>query len=225
MIRLAGMTDLEDVLEITRNTISEIYPHYYADGVVSFFLEHHSRENILDDIKNNIVWLIETEDGLVGTVTIKENAIYRLFVLPGFQSRGIGSQLMDFAENKIAEKFGRVHIDSSLPAKEMYLKRRYKEKKTCKIQASNGDILIYDEMEKWFDKSRQFVVEVSELAQKYGLNYFVVTDGASGISNVDNPAVAHARKCHEEWEIENGIDPEHDWGGVSYNGWKDKADL
>lgn len=48
--------------------------------------------------------------------------------MPKYQSHGYGRQLMDFAENKIAENFSCVHIDSSLPAKEMYLKRRYKEK-------------------------------------------------------------------------------------------------
>lgn len=32
------------------------------------------------------------------------------------------------------------------------LKRGYKEKKSCRIPAENGDILIYDEMEKWIDK-------------------------------------------------------------------------
>ena len=30
----------------------------------------------------------------------------------------------------------------------MYLKRGYREKRTCKIVADNGDILVYDEMEK-----------------------------------------------------------------------------
>lgn len=55
---------------------------------------------------------------------------------------------MDFVEAKIAENYSHVHIDSSLAAKEMYLKRGYREKKTCRIQADNGDILIYDEMEK-----------------------------------------------------------------------------
>jgi GNAT superfamily N-acetyltransferase len=148
MIRLAKMTDLERVLQITHDTISEIYSHYYADGVVDFFLKHHSRENVLLDIENGIVWLLEEDGCLVGTVTVKENAVNRLFVLPEYQSRGYGSQLMDFAENKIAEKFGYVHIDSSLAAKEMYLKRGYWEKKTCRIPADNGDILIYDEMEK-----------------------------------------------------------------------------
>ncbi len=148
MIRLAGISDLDSVLQMTRDTISEIYSHYYAEGVVKFFLEHHSRENILSDIENGLVWLLEADDCLVGTVTIKGNAVNRLFVLPKYQSRGYGSQFMDFAEAKIAEKYSRVHIDSSLAAKEMYLKRGYKEKKTCRIPADNGDILIYDEMEK-----------------------------------------------------------------------------
>ena len=148
MIRIAEIKDLENVLQITRDTISEIYSHYYAEGVVNFFLEHHSSENVLTDIENGIVWLLEEDGYMVGTVTIKGNAINRLFVLPEYQSRGYGSQLMDFAEAKIAENFSHIHIDSSLAAKEMYLKRGYKETKTCKIQADNGDILIYDEMEK-----------------------------------------------------------------------------
>lgn len=59
--------------------------------------------------------------------------------------------------------------------------------------------------------ARKFVTEVAVLAEKYGLNFFVVTDGASGISNSGNPAVEHARKCHTDWEKANGIDPEHDW--------------
>ena len=148
MIRIAEITDLECVLQITRDTISEIYSHYYPEGVVHFFLEHHSRENVLSDIENGIVWLLEKEGCMVGTVTVKGNAVNRLFVLPEYQSRGYGSQLMDFAETKISEKFSCVHIDSSLAAKEMYLKRGYKEKKTCRIPADNGAVLIYDEMEK-----------------------------------------------------------------------------
>lgn len=155
MIKLAEMTDLEKVLQITHDTILEIYSHYYAEGVVQFFLEHHSRENVLSDIEDGIVWLMEEEDGMIGTVTVKGNAVNRLFVLPEYQSHGYGSQLMDFAERKIAERFTHVSIDSSLAAKEMYLKRGYRQKRTCRIPAGNGDILIYDEMEKRVDKQRR----------------------------------------------------------------------
>jgi len=59
--------------------------------------------------------------------------------------------------------------------------------------------------------ARQFVWEVKELAEKYKLPFFVVTDGASAIDNVSCDAVEHARKAHTEWEIEQGIDPDHDW--------------
>lgn len=78
MIRLAELLDLECVLQITHNTISEIYSHYYAEGVVKFFLEHHSREHMLSDIEDGIVWMLEEDGSMVGTVTIKENAVNRL---------------------------------------------------------------------------------------------------------------------------------------------------
>ena len=42
MIRLAQMADLESVRQITRDTISEIYSHYYAGGVVDFFLKQRT---------------------------------------------------------------------------------------------------------------------------------------------------------------------------------------
>ena len=65
-------------------------------------------------------------------------------------------------------------------------------------------------------KNKTFInyfLRYQNLQVKYRLNYFVVTDGASGISNTGNPAVEHARKCHIEWELANGIDPMHDWSG------------
>lgn len=155
-MRLAEIKDLEHILKITGDTISGIYSHYYAGGVVDFFLKLHSRENILSDIEKGMVWLLEENGCPIGTVTIKGNAVNRLFVLPDYQSHGYGSRLMDFAEDKIAEQYSHVHIDSSLPAKEMYLKRGYKEKKTSKIQADNGDILIYDEMEKLLVVSQKY---------------------------------------------------------------------
>lgn len=59
----------------------------------------------------------------------------------------MGRRLMDFAENKIFEYSETVRIDSSLPAKPMYIKRGYREKEYCKILTDNGDFLCYDVME------------------------------------------------------------------------------
>lgn len=148
IMKAAGEEGVETVFSIANQTIAKVYPHYYAKNVVTFFLKHHCREAIEEDINDGYVYILQENDYFVGTVTIKQNVINRLFVLPEYQGRGYGQRLMDFAENKIAEKSKTVHIDSSLPAKEMYLKRGYHETKTCHIDVEYGDVLVYDEMEK-----------------------------------------------------------------------------
>ena len=60
-------------------------------------------------------------------------------------------------------------------------------------------------------EARKFVTEVGELAKEYDANYFIVTDGASGIHNEGNPAVRNARNAQVEWEKENGFDPDDAW--------------
>ncbi len=138
----------DTVKRITHNTILEIYPHYYAGGVVDFFLAHHNDENIMKDILAGIVYLISDGEEAIGTVTIKGNEICRLFVLPEYQHRGFGRQLLDFAEKMIAQEHTEIYLDSSLPAKGTYLKRGYAAVEAHKIVAENGDVLCYDLMKK-----------------------------------------------------------------------------
>lgn len=61
-------------------------------------------------------------------------------------------------------------------------------------------------------KARQFCTEVKELAKKYDLPFFVVTDGASATNNNGCDAVRNARDNHKKWELENKFDPYEDWG-------------
>lgn len=65
--------------------------------------------------------------------------------------------------------------------------------------------------------ARKFVREVEKLAKRYDANYFIVTDGASGIHNNGNPAVKNARDAQIEWEKKNGYDPDEDWSKDSIN--------
>ena len=60
-------------------------------------------------------------------------------------------------------------------------------------------------------KAQEFCQKVKNLAKKYNLPFFVVTEGASATCNKNCDAVAHARKAHIQWEKEHGIDPDHDW--------------
>ena len=117
-IRKATLSDLSIIKRISEVTISEIYPHYYPKGTVDFFLEHHSKDNILGDIKKWIVYLcFDALKNAVGTVTIKNNEICRLFVLPPYQNKGFGTEMLDFAEETIFQHHSKVILDASLPAK------------------------------------------------------------------------------------------------------------
>lgn len=148
-IILAQECDLKVIKEISHTTIKAIYPHYYPDGAVTFFLNHHSDENIKKDILNRCCFLCKNaEQSIVGTVTIKKNEILRLFVLPQYQCNGYGKELLDFAENIIAESYDEILIDASLSAKSIYLKRGYIEIEYHTIKTKNSDYLCYDIMKK-----------------------------------------------------------------------------
>lgn len=66
-------------------------------------------------------------------------------------------------------------------------------------------------------KSRKLCQEVKELASKYNLEFFFITEGASCCNIKTNEAVRHARKEHEKWEIKNGFNPEEDWSNSNFN--------
>ncbi|MCD7728093.1 MAG: GNAT family N-acetyltransferase [Ruminococcus sp.] len=148
-IKLAVISNLNTVMNITHETIMEIYPHYYPAGAVKFFLQHHNVSNITDDIKSGRVFIGYDETGnAIGTVTIKENEICRLFVLPIYQGKGYGTKLIDFAEKTIFDIYNKIILDASLPAKQIYLKKQYSATEYHIIEAENGDKLCYDVMQK-----------------------------------------------------------------------------
>lgn len=148
MLRLANQDELELVYRIVQTTIAEIYPHYYPKGAVEFFQEHHSKPHIAADIENHAVYLLYDGERPVATLTINDNEINRLFVLPAHQHRGYGTQLMDFAETEIAMHHPQAILCASHAAQEMYCKRGYTVDQFWKIPCHYGDFLCYFTMKK-----------------------------------------------------------------------------
>ena len=156
-IRQAVLVDIDTIRYISERTISEIYPHYYPEGAVKFFLEHHSEAHIINDIKNNRVFLcLNDAQQAIGTVTIKGNEICRLFVLPSCQGKGYGTEMLRFAEQEISARYSTIILDASLPAKKISLRRGYKDVSFHIIPTGNHDFLCYDVMEKQGEKTESF---------------------------------------------------------------------
>lgn len=147
-MQIIKITDknFNDVKNITQTTIDSVYPKYYPAGAVQYFKNHHNDENIMSDIKDGQVYCLFENEKAVGTITIKENHINRLFVLPDFQGKGFGKELLNFAEKTIFQNYKEIEIDASFPAKSIYLKRGYKEVDFIKVEIANGDYLCYDVM-------------------------------------------------------------------------------
>lgn len=146
-IRKANISDLLKIQKLVTDTIRMVYPHYYPQGAVDFFLAHHSEENISADIAQKYVYVCEDEN-IVGTITVKANEICRFFVAPRHQRKGYGKAMIIFAEKLISESSHEIVLDASLPAKKMYLKNGYEGIAYHEISAGSGDMLCYDVMRK-----------------------------------------------------------------------------
>lgn len=176
MIHKAQKEQAITISHLINSTIKEIYSKYYLEEVVSFFLDLHQLANIEKDISEEKTYVIRHEEMIVGTGTIEENHISRVYVLPEYQSTGIGSTLMDYLEKEIIKNYGSVEVDASLPAVEFYRKRNYVQKMHVDYPVANGKILSYDVMQK-----RQFDIDpalynaplqlVKREIELQGLNY------------------------------------------------------
>ena len=114
MIRLAQKSDLDRVLQITRLCAREM-----ESRKVFQWNEHYpDRQSFVNDINNSELYVYCIQDMVIGCVSIcafmdevyskvswktdGKNSVYihRLAVDPKHQQQGIGSKLMDFAENE-----------------------------------------------------------------------------------------------------------------------------
>ena len=147
-IRKAEQEDLQVITDIVHRTIKNIYPKYYPQGAVEFFLEYHNENAVSQDIADNNVYIIEDNNEIIGTVTINDNEINRLYVLPEYQGKGYGGFLLEYAEKIVLKNYEEIILYSSFPAKAMYLKRGYKEYRYEVLDTKNGDFLCCDIMKK-----------------------------------------------------------------------------
>ena len=150
-------------------------------------------------------------------------------VVPIYQRHGIGRQLVSKAISETKAQYKDIKlIWTTTIDNEASMKAANKcgFKQVNANAGSNIRRYMYTEACKDVATARQFVSDVGKLAKKYDANYFIVTDGASGIHNNGNEAVRHARQSQIEWEKAHGADPNEDWSkGKSSveEGWR--ADL
>ncbi len=119
---LAKLEELQAVYDVVQQTIKTIYPKYYPMEVVDFFCQHHSRDAIVEDIKNGYVSVLKIDGTIIATGSFMDNHITRVYVLPKYQKKGYGTYVMKNIEDQIGEKYDKAYVDASLPAAALYEK-------------------------------------------------------------------------------------------------------
>lgn len=94
MIRKHSENDLEAIMHIWQESSTLAHPFLNSD----FF------EKVKSDMRNMYIpgsdtWVFETDKRVVGFVSMIENEIGGLFVLPEYHSQGIGSALVSFVSD------------------------------------------------------------------------------------------------------------------------------
>lgn len=150
--QLANKNNLEQVYELVQETIQSVYPKYYLPEIVDMFSEYHCKEHVLQDILARNTYILLQGDTLVGTGTIQENHITRVYVLPRFQGKGYGTYIMNRLEELIKEHYDTIDIDASLPACRLYQRLGYQTVDHGIWECKNGVIQVYEIMKKKLNK-------------------------------------------------------------------------
>jgi len=115
MIRKHEESDLDKILDVWYQ--AQELAHPFLDSV---FVEKVKKDMRELYIPNSETWVFEEDETLIGFVSMMENEIGGLFVLPNHHSKGVGTQLVNFVKefNDVLEvevfkenKIGRAFYD------------------------------------------------------------------------------------------------------------------
>jgi GNAT superfamily N-acetyltransferase len=91
-------SDAEVLHQLIYQTIDDAYTGVYGPKAIQYFKDYHSSSQILDDARQGQTMVLELNERIVGTGTICEQNIRRVFISPAFQGRSFGRMVMETLE-------------------------------------------------------------------------------------------------------------------------------
>ena len=152
-IRKFRSSELIVIKRLIYNTIDVCYQQVYCKEAIKFFKDYHNDENILKGAKEGYTFVLEKNNRIIGTGTIVEEHIMRVFVIPEFQKFGFGKLIMHNLEEKaLSTGVKIVKLDASLPSKRFYDSLGYVTIEKTFLEVENGKKLDYYKMDKSLTK-------------------------------------------------------------------------
>ena len=149
------MQDAQEIFLLVQNTINAAYRGVYNKDEVEFFSALHNKEAIEEDISKGIVFVLSEDNKILATATVEENHLMRVFVEQSHIWQGFGSKIIDFIESEIAKNYRECVVDTSIVAKEIYIRRGYVYTRSDTLEIQNCKILKYDIMKKTLTEGKR----------------------------------------------------------------------
>ncbi len=147
-IRKADTADADVIYSLVQDTINHAYGKYYNADELQFFIDWHSKDAVINDINKGEVYVLTEGAVVLATCTVDGSHIARLFVDKAHMRRGCGSFILQFIEKQLLEEYGYCLLDTSIPAKEFYLKRGYCVTDKQEVEIKDGVFMQYEVMKK-----------------------------------------------------------------------------
>lgn len=120
-IREFQESDLESVYKLVHDTIAVSYREIYPHEAIDMYKMYHSKENILRDAVTGFCAVAESGGEMVGTATLVDTDVRRVYISPSYQHAGIGGKLFSAIEEKARElRTGNLELGASLISKEFW---------------------------------------------------------------------------------------------------------
>jgi len=149
MIHLRPFTpeDIEQVWSLVQRTIGVSYQPDYSPEVIRFFQDYHPREKILDDAENGYIVVAERDGIIVGTGTLREAHIRRVFIEPDCQGQGIGRTIAAHLEERaIQANITKVDLSGALGSRAFWESIGYTVRREVFRSINDGPVIHYYEM-------------------------------------------------------------------------------
>jgi len=148
-VRQMRKLDLDFVYGLVQKTIQDSYHEVYPVEAVEFFKNFHHKDGILKDAVTGYIVIAESNGHMLGTGTLIDTTLKRVFVLPSHQHQGIGKLIAEELIRKAElNRLPALYLDASLVSRRFWESMGFLILRETFIPVLNDSKLRYYEMVK-----------------------------------------------------------------------------
>jgi ribosomal protein S18 acetylase RimI-like enzyme len=123
IIREYQAADFDAVTILWRISREKSLPEFQLEKGHFFYEDRNYFQNFV--VKNNQVWVVETEKQPVGFMAMNKDFIDQLYIDPDYQRQGIGKLLIDFAREQSSDHLWLYTLQINFIARTFYEKNGF----------------------------------------------------------------------------------------------------